>query len=183
MRNRSFLARRGKNRINSTEPTPLTSPCPLSWTLSSQQGAPDLQDPAEGGPRARVLMPETGQGSVLLTAEQLLQRYAGVTLFVRPHFRFDSRTPDVRKPAARHWFWSAILGQRFVYRVYETRSVARTDLSMVEPTSQPIISLFTCTGTWDPLAWDYTERLFVRARLVAADGGGIDGGPANDSGA
>ncbi|RQP25439.1 type I secretion system permease/ATPase [Piscinibacter terrae] len=73
-------------------------------------------DAADASPRARVLMPETGQGSVLLTSEELAQRYAGITLFVRPHFRFDSRTPDVRKPAARHWFWSAILGQRFVYR-------------------------------------------------------------------
>jgi ATP-binding cassette, subfamily C, bacterial LapB len=73
-------------------------------------------DATDDAPRARVLMPETGQGSVLLTPDELLQRYAGITLFVRPHFRFDSRTPDVRKPAARHWFWSAILAQRFVYR-------------------------------------------------------------------
>lgn len=57
--------------------------------------------------------------------------------------------------------------RRFLYRVYETRSVPRTDLAMVEPTSEPIISLFTCTGVWDPVAWDFTERLFVRATLVA----------------
>jgi ATP-binding cassette subfamily C protein LapB len=70
----------------------------------------------EAGTQARVLLPETGQGSVTLAADELAQRYAGVTLFVRPHFRFDARTPDVRKPVARHWFWSAILAQRFVYR-------------------------------------------------------------------
>ncbi len=57
--------------------------------------------------------------------------------------------------------------RRFIYRVYETRSVPRTDLAMVEPTFEPIISLFTCTGLWDPVAWDFTERLFVRATLVA----------------
>src|SRR5262249_15947742 len=34
----------------------------------------------------------------------------------RPHFRFDARTPDVRPTVARHWFWSAILTQRFVHR-------------------------------------------------------------------
>jgi sortase A len=56
---------------------------------------------------------------------------------------------------------------RFTYLVYETRSVPRTDLAMVEPTSEPILSLFTCTGLWDPVAWDYTGRLFVRASLVA----------------
>ena len=59
-------------------------------------------------------------------------------------------------------------GERhFTYRVYETRAVPRTDLGMVEPTSEPIVSLFTCTGVWDPIAWDFTERLFIRAALVA----------------
>jgi ATP-binding cassette subfamily C protein LapB len=69
-----------------------------------------------GGMHARVLLPETGQGSVTLAQAELAQRYAGVTLFVRPHFRFDARTPDVRAPASRHWFWRSILTQRFVYR-------------------------------------------------------------------
>ncbi len=69
-----------------------------------------------GDERARVLLPETGQGSVGLTRADLVQRYSGVTLFVRPHFRFDARTPEVRAPKARHWFWSALLTQRFVYR-------------------------------------------------------------------
>ena len=54
----------------------------------------------------------------------------------------------------------------FTYDVYETRSIPRNDLEMVEPTSEPVISLFTCTGTWDPVIWDFTERLFVRARRL-----------------
>jgi ATP-binding cassette subfamily C protein LapB len=70
----------------------------------------------DGSAQARLLLPETGQGSVSLALDELAHRYAGVTLFVRPHFRFDARTPEVRKPVARHWFWSAILTQRFVYR-------------------------------------------------------------------
>src|SRR5438874_9825936 len=65
---------------------------------------------------ARVLLPETAQGSVSLTLADLGDRYSGVTLFVRPHFRFDARTPEVRATPARHWFWSALLLQRFVYR-------------------------------------------------------------------
>ena len=70
----------------------------------------------DGGERARVLMPESGQGSVSFTRDELQQRYSGVALFVRPHFRFDARTPDIRPPRARHWFWGAVLDQRFVYR-------------------------------------------------------------------
>ncbi len=69
-----------------------------------------------GARQARVLLPETGQGSMTLSCGEISSRYAGVTLFVRPHFRFDARTPEVRRPAAHHWFWSAILTQRLVYR-------------------------------------------------------------------
>nr|WP_297356749.1 type I secretion system permease/ATPase [uncultured Caldimonas sp.] len=65
---------------------------------------------------ARLLMPASGQGSVTLPAEELAQRYAGLALFVRPHFRFDARTPDVKTPRDRHWFWGAFADQRFVYR-------------------------------------------------------------------
>jgi ATP-binding cassette subfamily C protein LapB len=68
------------------------------------------------GDEVHVLMPETGQGAVSLCLTELRERYTGVMLFARPHFRFDARTPDVRKPLSGHWFWSAILEQRFVYR-------------------------------------------------------------------
>ena len=68
------------------------------------------------GAQARVLLPETGQGTVTLERADLAARYSGVALFVRPHFRFDARTPQGREIKARHWFWSAVLQQRFVYR-------------------------------------------------------------------
>ena len=66
--------------------------------------------------RARVLLPETGQGAVTMEAGALAERFTGVVLFVRPHFRFDARTPGVRPAAGGHWFWGALLQQRFVYR-------------------------------------------------------------------
>ena len=75
---------------------------------------------------ARVLLPETGQGTVTLARADLAQRATGIVLFVRPHFRFDARTPgrtaDATRPGgsaslrSRHWFWGALLQQRFVYR-------------------------------------------------------------------
>ncbi|HZE91780.1 MAG TPA: type I secretion system permease/ATPase, partial [Rhizobacter sp.] len=68
------------------------------------------------GATARVLMPETAQGSVSLTRSELQQRFTGVVLFVRPHFRFDARTPEIRNVKQKHWFWGALLEQRFVYR-------------------------------------------------------------------
>lgn len=64
----------------------------------------------------RVLLPETGAGAVVLSDAELAARYGGVTLFVRPQFRFDERAPEVRATRSGHWFWSAVLSQRHVYR-------------------------------------------------------------------
>ena len=66
--------------------------------------------------QARLLLPETGQGGVLMTADALAARYIGVALFVRPHFRFDTRTAGSAGDRSGHWFWTAIWAQRLVYR-------------------------------------------------------------------
>jgi ATP-binding cassette, subfamily C, bacterial LapB len=90
----------------------------LGWSAAAD-GTADAE--------ARVLLPETAQGSVTLPRAELAQRYSGIVLFARPHFRFDARTqaaaPAHTGPAAparalksRHWFWGALLAQRFVYR-------------------------------------------------------------------
>ena len=68
------------------------------------------------GARCKVLLPETGQGAVSMELSALQARYSGVTLFVRPHFRLDERTPRPRPQAADHWFWGPVKAQRFVYR-------------------------------------------------------------------
>ncbi len=70
----------------------------------------------ETGDTARLLFPETGQGSVLLSREALELRYTGIAIFSRPHFRFDKRTPQVGEIKLRHWFWGAIADQWQVYR-------------------------------------------------------------------
>jgi ATP-binding cassette, subfamily C, bacterial LapB len=70
----------------------------------------------ESGDNARLLFPETGQGSVQLSRDELLARYAGVAIFARPHFRFDRRTPQVGQVKLRHWFWGALAEQMPVYR-------------------------------------------------------------------
>ena len=64
----------------------------------------------------RVLLPETGQGTVLLTDAELEARTSGLVLYVRPHFRFDKRTEATSAAPKGHWFWSTLLAQRFVYK-------------------------------------------------------------------
>jgi sortase A len=55
----------------------------------------------------------------------------------------------------------------FVYRVVEVKAVPRTDVAVLDPTDSPSVSLITCTGAWNPILWDYMERLVVRAELVS----------------
>ncbi len=68
------------------------------------------------GQTARLLFPETGQGSVQISREALAERYAGIAIFARPHFRFDRRTPQVGDVKLRHWFWGALADQWLIYR-------------------------------------------------------------------
>ena len=64
----------------------------------------------------RILLPESGQGAISLTVDELSARHTGVVLFARPHFRFDERAPAVRATRSGHWFWGPVLAQRLVYR-------------------------------------------------------------------
>jgi len=87
---------------------------PAILVLQNNQACVLLSQDAQG--KAKVLLPETGQGSIELSAQELASRYSGIVLFARPHFRFDERTPEVRDTKTGHWFWGAVLAQRFVYR-------------------------------------------------------------------
>lgn len=64
----------------------------------------------------RVILPELSEAIVELSAAELSQRYAGATLYVRPEFRFDARTPEVGRIRGRHWFWSTLAENAPLYR-------------------------------------------------------------------
>jgi ATP-binding cassette subfamily C protein LapB len=75
-----------------------------------------LQSWSNDGSRAQLLMPDSGQGAVSMSAEELSERYTGVAIFSRPHFRFDSRTPPLVVVPQRHWFWGAVLEQSPIFK-------------------------------------------------------------------
>lgn len=52
------------------------------------------------------------------------------------------------------------------YQVERKLIVKNDDLSVVRPTLTPVLSLITCTGIWNPLTRDYSERLVVVAAPV-----------------
>lgn len=71
---------------------------------------------AQGGARARVLLPDAGEGEVELSREELQARYSGYAISAKPRFRFDARTPQLAQLRTRHWFWGAVAEQIPLYR-------------------------------------------------------------------
>ncbi|MEX8500590.1 type I secretion system permease/ATPase [Leptothrix ochracea] len=65
---------------------------------------------------AQVLLPESGQGTVLMPWDDLMARYTGLTLFVRPQLNTQEHRTHRRPRFQGHWFWSAIFSQRGVYQ-------------------------------------------------------------------
>lgn len=55
--------------------------------------------------------------------------------------------------------------QPFDYRAVETRHVARTDVTVLDQSPNPTLTLVTCSGLWLPTVWDYNQRFIVRAEL------------------
>lgn len=70
----------------------------------------------EAGENARILLPDSGQGTVVMSREELEGRYSGIAFFARPHFRFDQRTPEMHGASQKHWFWGTFKDQLPVFR-------------------------------------------------------------------
>ncbi len=64
----------------------------------------------KGTNESQIMLGKTGQGEVTLSNEDLIERYAGFAIFVRPKFRPNDRlrSHEKQKTAPRHWFWSII---------------------------------------------------------------------------
>jgi ATP-binding cassette subfamily C protein LapB len=61
----------------------------------------------DGG--ARVRFPEAGESAHDLSADDTRRLYTGLVCFVRPRFRFEARSPQVKAMRANHWFWGTVL--------------------------------------------------------------------------
>ena len=65
---------------------------------------------------AQIVYPELGESPVMVALADLEPQYTGISIYVRPSFRFDARTPDVRAGRHGHWFWSVIAENYPLYR-------------------------------------------------------------------
>jgi LPXTG-site transpeptidase (sortase) family protein len=59
-------------------------------------------------------------------------------------------------------------GLEYDFVVSDKQVLPNADTSLALPNDQAMLTLMTCTGTWDPIAHDYSGRLWVTAELPDA---------------
>src|SRR5206468_10507168 len=53
------------------------------------------------------------------------------------------------------------------FAVSGVRLVSPTDVTVMDPTPDPTLTLITCGGTFDPLKREFSDRLIVTAKRVS----------------
>ena len=65
---------------------------------------------------ARVVFPELGDTTAVISIAELKDIYAGRVIYSRPEQHFDARATTIAKEKRGHWFWSVIAEHRNLYR-------------------------------------------------------------------
>jgi len=66
---------------------------------------------------AKVIFPELGDALAEISLDELESKYIGQVIFVRPGFRFDQRSPELKQHKVQHhWFWSSLKENTNLYR-------------------------------------------------------------------
>lgn len=64
---------------------------------------------------AQVTYPDLPDSLVEVSLDELQGNYQGTVIYIRPEFKFDSRTNKIEKNSL-HWFWGVIRDNRHLYR-------------------------------------------------------------------
>lgn len=57
----------------------------------------------------KIIHPESGQGEIESTFDNIIEEYTGYSIFTKPSYRFDRRTDENFKAQPQSWFWSVVL--------------------------------------------------------------------------
>ncbi|GAB4562765.1 MAG: type I secretion system permease/ATPase [Geothermobacteraceae bacterium] len=71
---------------------------------------------AADGSSFKISYPDLPESVHEISRDDLADRYLGKVIYLRPRYRFDHRSPDVRGTSGRHWFWGVMLENRALYR-------------------------------------------------------------------
>lgn len=106
-----FSARLIKTQLH--EISPLVTPVVL---LLKDGRACVLTAIDRGRKKARIIQPESGEGTRDVTFVQLEHEYAGHAFFIREQYRYDERAEANLEVRSRHWFWGTLFRSWRIYR-------------------------------------------------------------------
>lgn len=83
---------------------------------------------------AKLLMPESGDGEVIMALSELEEKYSTYCFFIRPQFRFDKRSGiDASEENHKHWFWGTLSASWRIYRDVFIASLLINVFALVSP--------------------------------------------------
>ena len=83
----------------------------------------------------KIMLGKTGEGEITISHEELLSRYTGYAIFVRPKFKPKDRFHDnsTKKTTHQHWFWSVVSKSWPIYSEVLAASVLINIFALAPP--------------------------------------------------
>jgi ATP-binding cassette subfamily C protein LapB len=78
----------------------------LPAILLLHNGRACILDHIDNNNTARIILPDSGEGTKELPLDDLEHEYCGYAIFVQSGYQFDARTKNTVTRRPRHWFWS-----------------------------------------------------------------------------
>lgn len=109
--------------------SPLVLPAVL---LLENRQACILESVEEGG-KLRIVQPESGGGVTEVAQEAIEKRYSGYVIFVRPSYKYDSRTKNIQQVRPNRWFWDTLKNSWSIYSEVVVASILINIFALVTP--------------------------------------------------
>ncbi len=81
----------------------------------------------------RIIQPESGGGVAEVDQETLAEIYSGHAIFVRPAYKYDSRTNNIQQIRPNRWFWDTIKQSWPIYSEVFVASILINVFALVTP--------------------------------------------------
>jgi len=80
---------------------------PIVVLLENRQACV-LTEKDDANKTAKIIQPESGDGEIVVSFDELNESYTGYTIFSRPSHKFDARTDESLSERPRSWFWGVV---------------------------------------------------------------------------
>jgi len=87
----------------------------LPAVLLLNKGRACILELVENNVTARIILPDSGEGTKQLSISDLQKEYSGYAIFIQPNYRFDERTKNTVVNRRGHWFWDTFRDSLSLY--------------------------------------------------------------------